>query len=264
MDLNSDKSSVLQLDLDIGRNRTEKTNTIQMWIIPSFTEHQLRILMEKIPDQYKYIVDKHIIPFVSAENRKFQRKNASVIVLGPDNNTWKIISGHGKCEISILLDNTNEAVINLNTGQKKLEEIHCKGITKTFLGKCIIQKCGNEGSNKNESMRALLQAAIDQLVDKYDKNVLKNAKVFIYDSMATLILVSGEGKNIFGINSEKGVPRVRCTYEEEKKNTLKTKLVRYVVFLGFLGLLLIKCPFYFIRFTGTVICGFLNLKKGYF
>ncbi|CAG2185340.1 unnamed protein product [Mytilus edulis] len=152
---------------------------------------------------------------------------ASITVLGPNNQRWKIISGHGKHEIIIELMDINDPVLIIKPDDNKPEEIHCKELNKTFLGKCIIQKCGNEGTSKNESMRKLLQFAIDRLPDEYDRSILKNAKVYIYDSMETLILVSGDGRNSFVINSENGNPKLKCSKLEKKKKSSKIKLFIY-------------------------------------
>ncbi|CAC5367922.1 unnamed protein product [Mytilus coruscus] len=249
MDFESEKSSVPRLDLGSGLNfdklDTGNVHETQMWTIPLLTEEYLSDLMKKFPDSVKDIMKKHIIPFISAEKAGIELNNASINVLGPNNQKWKIISGHGKYQINIELMDINDPVITIKANEDKPEEIYCKEITKIFLGKCIIQKCGNEGTKKNESMRKLLQFAIYRLTDEYDKNILKNANVYIYDSMETLILVSGDGRNSFVINSENGNPKLKCVKLEKKNNLSKIKLFGcpWFVLIGFTLILLF--PFQF-------------------
>lgn len=225
------------MDFGSGFNlyRPENTHEIKMWTIPSLTERHLLDLMVKFPNFMKDVTIKHILPFISNENDGIELDNASITVLGPNNQRWKIISGHGKHEISIDLMDINDPVLIIKPDDNKPEEIHCKELSKTFLGKCIIQKCGNEGTSKNESMRKLLQIAIDRLHDEYDRNILKNTKVYIYDSIKTLILVSGDGRNSFVINSENGNPKLKCLKLEKKKKSSKIKLFIYafLVLIGF-------------------------------
>lgn len=226
------------MDFDFGFNlyRPENTHEIKMWTIPSLTERHLRDLMVKLPEFMKDVTIKHLIPFFSNENDGIELDNASIIVLGPNNQRWKIISGHGKHEISIELMDINDPVPIIKPDDKNTEEIHCKELNKTFLGKCIIQQCGNEGTSKKESMRKLLQFALDRLhTGEYDTKVLKNATVTIYDKMEKMILVSGEGRNKFVINLENGNPKFNCLELEKKKKSSKNKLFICVilVFIGF-------------------------------
>ncbi|CAC5374219.1 unnamed protein product [Mytilus coruscus] len=192
----------------------------KMWTIPSLTEGHLHELMEKFPDFVKEVMKKHIMPFISSEKRRIELDNASISMLGPNNQRWKIISGHGKYPINVELTDINDPVITIKTDENKPEEMHCGDITIAFLETCILQKCGNEGTSKNESMRQLLQVAIDLLyTGDYDPRIFKNAKIYIYDSMETLILVSGDGRNSFVINSENGNPKLRPTNNIEEFKT---------------------------------------------
>lgn len=183
-----------------------------MWTIPSLSEGHLHALMDKFPDFVKEVMKKHIMPFISSKNKGIELDNASISILGPKNQRWKIISGHGKYPINVELTDINYPVITIKTEENKPEEIHCGVITKAFLETCILQKCGKEGATTNESMRQLLQVAIDRLyTGEYDTSKFKNAKIYIYDSMATLILVSGDGRHSFVINFENGSPQLRPT-----------------------------------------------------
>ncbi|CAC5374218.1 unnamed protein product [Mytilus coruscus] len=228
MDLNSKKSSATRLNLGSGSNfdKLENANETKMWTIPSLAEGHLRAVMEKFPNLVKDTMTKHIIPFISTKKARIEQDNASINILGPNNKKWKIISGHGKYQINVELMDIDDPVITIKADDNKPEEIHCGELTKIFLGKCIIQKCGNEGTTKNESMRKLLQVAIDRLHDEYDKNILKNAKVYIYDSKETLILVSGDGRNSFVINSENGNLKLKCSKLEKKTNESNLKQLR--------------------------------------
>lgn len=227
------KSSVPQLNFDKPENALE-TN---MWTIPSLNEEYLRELMRKFPKLLKNIMEKDIIPFI-VDNKRIEKDDASIIVIGPNNQTWKLISGHGKCQIYFELTNNEDPVITIKADDNEPEEMYGQELTKTFLGKCIIQKCGNEGSTRNESMRRLLQVAIDRL-HRYDKSILQNAKVYIYDSMETLILVSGKGKNYFVINSENGNLTFKCTKIDKGKKQSNIKLC-WEDIRG-LGIQLLKC-----------------------
>lgn len=150
MDFKQGRSPATRLDLGfvLNFNKLKHANETKMWTIPSLTERHLHDLVKKIPDSVKDIIKKHSIPFVSAERARFDINNASISMLGPNNQKWKIISGHGKYQIKIELTDINDPVITIKAIENKPEEIHCKEITKTFLGKCIKQKCGNEGTTK--------------------------------------------------------------------------------------------------------------------
>ncbi|CAC5374216.1 unnamed protein product [Mytilus coruscus] len=250
-------SSVHQLDLgsDLKSDELEHAHETKMWTIPSLTEGHLRDLMEKFPDSMKDIMNKHIIPFMSAEKARFELNNTFINVLGPNNQRWKIISGHGKHEINIDITDINDPVITMKADDNNPEVMRGEGITKTFLGKCIIKKCGNEGTTKNESMRKLLQVAIDRLPNEYDKNTLKNAKVYIYNSMETLILVSGDGINSFVINTENGNPKLKCSKLEKKKQI--SKLVPLegscLVLIVVITLILFPCHFCVMGVPGFIL-----------
>lgn len=252
MDFKSDFVSGLKFD------KLENAHEPKMWTIPSLDEEHLRELMVKFPDWIKGIITKHVIPFISNDNLSIELDNASVSMFGPNNERWKIISGHGKYEINIDVTDINDPIFTIKANDKKPEEIHCKEITKRFLGKCIIQKCGNEGTTRNEAMRKLLQVAIDRLHDEYEQNILQNARVCIYDSMERLILVSGDGRNSFVINSENGNILLRCTNSEKKKYQSKRKLFcdSFLVLIGLTLLLLFPWPF-------CVICHGVSLWKLY-
>ncbi|CAC5417619.1 unnamed protein product [Mytilus coruscus] len=248
MDLKSEKSSVSQLNFD----KLETASETKMWTVQSLTEVHLRELLTKFPDLLKYIIEKDIIPFIN-DNARIEQDDASISVIGPNNQRWKIISGHGKQEIRIDLTDINDPIITIKADDNNPEEMRGEKITKTFLGKCIIKKCGNEGNTKNESMRKLLQVAM-YLPDQYEKRILKNAKVYIYDSMETLILVSGDGRNSFVINSENGNPKLKCS-KSEKKYPSKIKLFgcSCLVLIGFTLILLFPCHFCVMSFSGFIL-----------
>lgn len=204
----SDKSSIHLVKMNACETK--------MWTIPLLTESYLHELMETFPDSVKNTTKKHILPFISSETRRIELDDASISILGPNNQRWKIISGHGKYQINVELTDINDPVITIKTDENEPEELHCEEITKTFLEKCMLQKCENVGTKKNESIRKLLQIAIDCLHNEYGKRIMKNAKVYIYDSMETLILVSGDGSNSFVINSENGSLKLRYTKKGTK------------------------------------------------